>query len=408
MKLNSKTIIDRLIITNLILLSGSILSVGYISLLFSFSLLILIISIITSKSILTAEFKTYTFFLFFFIIILLLNLNFSESSTILEYLTFFLRIILGGLTYLALTKRLKYFSHNLYCILKFILIISLIGFVLSQLITGTQIFFPGGFEVSTIYYFHYYASFSEMFGIQINRNSGIFWEPGVFGVFANIFLYLTLFQTNKKSDSILASIVIITTLSTTALFLLCFQWILYIRRNSNLNLFKLSLILVVISCVGFMSYSSIIEKQQESEIEAISSYSLRAFDIISALNIIYEHPIVGIGLNKKVFMAKIYKNLNKDFIGSEDFMESRGNTNSILSLFIVFGIPVALLILKLLYKQNIFHRNKKSFFFIILVSLSSSPLLFTPFFMFLFYSGWRSYAKPKGLKDKVKNRLLNS
>lgn len=382
-------IFDKIIIANLILLSGSILSVGYFTSLFSYSIIILFIALIINRVIPSKEFKIFALFLSSSVIILSLNLLFSISNTIPEYLTFSLRLFIGGLSYLALSKRSNLIPLHLFNILKIIGLISLIGFFISQFYVGKEINLNDGFRTYTIFYFHFYGSSVNFFGIPINRNSGIFWEPGVLTVFANIYLYLSLFILKKSRDALIASIVILTTLSTTGLFLLGFQWLIYLGKNRVLKLRKIVPIIIAISMISYFAFTSLMQKQNESKNEAISSYSLRVYDIYSAGKIIYNHPFVGIGLNKKALLTESFKNLTNEFAGFEYLMQDRGNSNSILSLFIVFGIPIGLMVLKLLYKQNIFLGNKKVLLFIIIVLLSSEPLLFSPFFIFLFYSGWR-------------------
>ena len=76
------------------------------------------------------------------------------------------------------------------------------------------------------------------------------------------------------------------------------------------------------------------------------------------------NPIKGIG-----FGSEVYKNIQEQsqiFLES-DILEGRGNTNSIVYIFVVFGIPLALYILKLMYKQSVFiFRNNFLFFIVIL------------------------------------------
>lgn len=383
-------IFDQLIITNLILLSGSILSVGHFSMLFSFSTIILFFSLAIQRVIPLKEIKIFTFFLSTSIIILILNLILSISQTIPEYLTFFLRLFIGGLSFLALSKRANLIPLYLFHVLKLISLLSLIGFIISQFYIGNEINISEGFRVQTIFFLHYFGSYSDFFGIFINRNSGIFWEPGVLTVYANIYLYLSLFIIQKRRDTLIASMVIVTTLSTTGLFLLGFQWIIYLGKNRKFNFRKILIIIITLPLIIYIAFYSLKQKKFESENEAISSYSLRVFDIYSAGKIIYKYPLVGIGLNKNALHTESFKNLTNEFAGNENWMQDRGNSNSILTLFVIFGIPIALIVIKLFYEQSIFFENKIFFLFLIILMLSTEPLLFSPFFIFIFYSGCRA------------------
>ena len=82
------------------------------------------------------------------------------------------------------------------------------------------------------YYSPKIASTINLFGLDIHRNAGIFWEPGILQSYLNILFFLeaSIFKSNKKL-LFLIIIAIISTYSTTGLFLLIIQIIYFIQKN---------------------------------------------------------------------------------------------------------------------------------------------------------------------------------
>jgi hypothetical protein len=121
-----------------------------------------------------------------------------------------------------------------------------------------------------------------------------------------------------------------------------------------------------------------------------ASFYWRSFDLLISMQMVSENPIKGIG-----FGGDIYKKVqeqNKMFLQS-DILEGRGNTNSIVYTFIAFGIPIAFYVIYLLYNQTIFnHSSKFLFFFVLVISLSTEPLITSVFFLIILFS---SYFKPQ-------------
>ena len=80
----------------------------------------------------------------------------------------------------------------------------------------------------------------------------------------------------------------------------------------------------------------------------------------------------------------------------------RGNTNSLLMLLIQCGLPMSVIYLCILYRQNIF-LNRRLFFFVIIISLMSEPLLLGNFFILFFVESFFTILSRSKVYDKVIN-----
>jgi hypothetical protein len=109
------------------------------------------------------------------------------------------------------------------------------------------------------------------------------------------------------------------------------------------------------------------------------SYLSRNYDALVSIAIIRSNPIRGIGLSIEDYFREQSKQTTFIESGLDDV---RGNSNSILSTFVAFGIPLALILFIALYQQNLIQMNRSFFFFIILFLLASEPLMLSGFILF--------------------------
>lgn len=176
----------------------------------------------------------------------------------------------------------------------------------------------------------YYIPYNNIF-----RNSGPFWEPGMFAVFINIALAINIIKLNKiKSKSTYFLLITsITTLSTTGiiatLFILIFYYI-FIRPN-----FKSILVIFIILSSSLLFFQSEygVSKINSQFADNDKSYS-RFGAILYHLDIIKTYPITGIGYDSNNF-SKIEKLISP---------------NGITNIFIIWGIPFALYFYILYYR----------------------------------------------------------
>jgi hypothetical protein len=381
-----ESFLNNALVLFLILLSGSVFHVGFFTPTYIVALLLVCFSLIYITNYSKKELFLFAFSLFIFIMILVINFIFSKSNDFKDYGILFMQILLSLLAVLSLKLRKADFKYHLYKVLYLLIILSLIGFILSAFQFGNRIDFgESGFSVYTILYIFFYSAELITEPITIYRNQGVFWEAGLLAVYANIFLLLSLFVYKNKKNSTIAIICILTTLSTTGIFILLIQVFFYTRKVKFGLVKKAALIIAVIPIIILVG-GSFLSKKTEGEETAVSSFALRSFDLYSGAMITIYNPLFGVGLNKEAFLTERDKFLPPEMVEIYSLIEDRGNTNSILMLFTSLGIALGIFILYMLYKQNVFLEQKFLFFIIALLSLSSEPVLLTPFFMcFIFY-----------------------
>lgn len=279
--------------------------------------------------------------------------------------------------------------------------LALINFTLTLLISSYFVEITSGksgYTVTTLGFIFNYFSTINILGFEIIRNQSIFWEPGVLQIPMNILVYYLLLEKNKKIVSALLPIsVIFTTFSTTGFIILIYTlvrayWTTLSFRNNG----------VVKTAIRFVFFTLLlclmipIIKSKFNDDEHNTSSLARQYDMLMSALIIKENPIVGIGINEENYFNEIKnKSVNiDDFLGSDE----HGNTNTVVSVIIKFGIPLAIIFFYFLFNQNIF-KNKWDFFILMILSLMSEPLLVVYFVILLLMSSVKlsQFRNPKQL-----------
>ena len=385
-------VLDVLIVWLLILLSGSILIMSLFNETYLLSLLLLALSIAFNRNFKKIEISGFVLILLASIVFLSCNYIFSISTGLKDYMLLFLRFFNAALTYLVLSRRIDNFLPNIQKTLNIICILSLLGLITYVLFPGIgkTIHFANGYSSITIGFFYYFHAVVEVGGVWIPRNQGLFWEPGVLAAYANFFLFLSFFYYKKRSQIILATLVIITTFSTSGLFVMALQWLFFILRGKSLKIhYKILICFVIFIPIAYVSYLSFKEKKEDGIKNTVTSYSLREFDLYSAAVIAWKYPLTGIGINKDTFLSERDK-LPLTKLQDQAILKDRGNSNTLFSMFYTWGVPIALLLLLCSYCQCVFTQEKMLFFLLFVLSLMTEPLLYTPFYLLIIYSGSRN------------------
>ena len=180
------------------------------------------------------------------------------------------------------------------------------------------------------------------------------------------------------------------------------QWFYVVARsNSVQKLKKIIIVFVLVVPFVFFGYTSLISKKNDDK--TVTSYSMRTMDLYTGVMVTLEHPLIGIGLSKEIMYENLNKHFGLDIAQVDGVLDKRGNSNSISQLFMIFGIPLSIIFFILLYNQDIINNDKFLSFLIIIICLCNEPLIFTPFFLFLVYSGWHNLIS--AFKIKKRNLL---
>ena len=346
----------------------------------------------------------YSSFLALLVVLALFAINFVfaiNTQSLTKYSFFGIIIFTTVLTLFYFNNQggKEIFIKSLYFVLKLILFHSLFSFILYFIVKDHLDLLTSEYHYTETYNYLFYYSVKEgsiinFFGLDFHRNAGIFWEPGILQIYLNIlfFFEVNVFKRNKR---LLALIIIgiLSTYSTTGLLLLMIQLIYFLKTESKkyIAIFLITLIAIPLYFVSSINFNEKIYGEREF------SFQKRLFDLTQPFFIALEHPITGIGLDIDQFQEVreefyITSNLNEMFgeVGIEQKLEtkSKGSTNSVMYMLAGMGFPTAILFIFMLFKQNIINQKKNLFFFIVLVSVMSEPLLFRPFFFMFIISGF--------------------
>lgn len=299
-----------------------------------------------------------------------------------EFPKFIFRIIISILTIFLYLNYKRDIKKDVFLVLEIVAFHALFnfifGFFVEKFLTEFQV--EGLINIKTFFQIFFYESRAEFGTISILRNQSFFWEPGVLSVFLNILLYICFFEYKNKALGFLVLFLILTTFSTTGL-LLAFIQILFVIKNwlSKKIIYIVPGIVIILLLLPLL-FENLSQKFNNDN----SSFLLRAYDYQIALSMLSENFSTGIGFGNQLYLDSQYS-YNLFQISFLD--EPRGNTNSIVTLFVAFGFFFGSFILYKLYHQSIFE-FKIVFFIIMALSLSSEPLIFTSFFMVIAFSGF--------------------
>ena len=399
----SHKLIDSLIVMLLVFSSGGLLFVFNRNIMYAFFFLLLLAAFIfTGKRIKRRIFNTS--FLTLIIVIALFGINYlfaDSTQSANKYLYYLMVIITSGLTLVHFynNRSKDIFVYRLHFILKLIVIHAFAYLFVSG---ALKTIIHAEYECDTFNYIFYFAfleekkhAFFSLFGLDIIRNQGLFWEAGVAQVFFNIFFFLEA-HIIKRSRLllVLAAFTILTTYSTAGITILLLQIIYYVIVELRKNILVIPIILIAAIPI-YNIFTENVEAKFSGEQEA--SFQKRFFDMVQPFFIALENPVTGIGLDLYKFQeyrynfilsSKTFENLQEQ-TGVELKMSGtdQGSSNSFMFLLAAMGFPTGLFFIYMLLKQQIIPKRNKMLIAIIFLSLISSPLLLRPFFFIFILSG---------------------
>lgn len=225
------------------------------------------------------------------------------------------------------------------------------------------------------------------------RPDGFFYEPGVFQFYLNLCLYLSLFVFEKFKISFLTILAILTLQSSTGVIILVIQLIVYLLFNNNFSKYFRHwsikfLIIIFISPPVFFFVKSNIENKIVGENSG--SFLARQYDFLSGMNVIIDHPFLGIGFDYKNYKSlagkMAFEGIGLDQLPDSVFEERETSSNGLVYLFYTIGIPLSLFFLYGIFSQLLL-QDKFVIASIFLITLSGEMLVFTPFFLLFIFSG---------------------
>lgn len=260
------------------------------------------------------------------------------------------------------------------------------------------------FTFGFLLFFHETIKNSGFMGFV--RSNGFFFEPGVFQIYLNLFLYAAFFHFKNLKYAAIALLGVLATQSTTGLTISCgicgLAGFSYFRRLDVSTSFVGAIFLpITILPILWFTYQNIIDKLFG---DLAGSASARQFDLLTGFRIIGEHPLFGIGFSQARFREEFSTFGRQVGTIMGDASLERSLTNGLVYLAVLLGIPIMIVFVYALLRQRLFG-NALVGGGIIVISMLTESLILTPFFCLLAFSGLivpvRAAVSPPGRRQRV-------
>jgi hypothetical protein len=221
------------------------------------------------------------------------------------------------------------------------------------------------------------------------RPDGVFYEPGVFQVYLNIYLYLSLFVFRNAWRTMLAAVGVLLTQSTTGILIamtIIFAYMAtrYLNRGSlAMRVAKVFVAAVIVAVVAGVASMNIMNKTVG---DSQGSFWARQYDLITGINVISQNPLLGIGFDYGQYYRASSQLGFADTQLPERIIQDRGNSNGIIFLLYSIGIPLSIPFFIGMFRQRMFP-DRVLFGVLQLLAFLGESMIFTPFFLMIIYSG---------------------
>lgn len=221
------------------------------------------------------------------------------------------------------------------------------------------------------------------------RPDGFFFEPGVFQIYLNIFLFLVLGQSRSWRARALALGAVASTQSTTGLVIAALLLVAHVtprlwRASTGRKVVLAPLIAMLAVGFGSVVYDNV-NRKLFGELQG--SAAAREYDLLTGLAILQEHPWIGIGFNHDDYRAEAARlGVNADALGSDDQAEGRSTSNGLVYMFYSVGVPMGLVLMYGFFRQP-FMSPRGHFGLLLTLSLIGEALTLTPFFLLFSFAG---------------------
>jgi hypothetical protein len=371
---------------NVVILLLIIFNSGGVNIFEHFYITIVTLCLLTFKLILSRRFSINLLAKIMIPSICLMLFNYLATFSwggLIEYTILLSYIVTAALLLVLYRTSNDDFTSDLSLALKIILIHSLIAFLFQ--FVGKPLLFAFTDRTKTFLYLFYYVFDS---GADVARNQGIFWEPGVLQIFLNILVYISLFVRRNSLLVVMASVAILTTYSSAGYLVLAMLLLIATYKNMRRSYWSIIGMATFIPLAMVVAYGNVHNKFTGN---SAKSADVRMFDLVVGTKLLMEHPLLGVGLDQTAYKQLFFDtglDSIKEYGIAESELEGKGITNSVLFVATVFGLPLALMIFRLLYKQTLLPGPKGLLFLIFILCGFSEPIFNTSFFALFFISGF--------------------
>lgn len=351
------------------------------------SIIIIIISFKNFKKFVIKDVR----FLFIAFLLILLSKIINESFTF-SILLYQLSLIIATYLFLVGYKtKMSNLQSDFFLALQIFVFHAVVGYCLYLIIPNQFIETKG---LNKTFYNLFYVSNSTFGNVQ--RNTGFFWEPGVFQLVANFYLFYCIKFKEKTIKVLLGIIAVVSSLSTSGLLILLINIVYFIYnkwKEKKINI--ASLILVLSLIVVFIPIISDNTKDKVNDDNTSGLVRLR--DYYVGLELIMEKPLFGHGVfDSEYLSSKKYVRTWESNLFSNEYLEISGDmgggyTNGFFGLVAWYGIPISFLLYYFYFKNRFIENTgleKVLFNLIFLFTLVSEPISYTSLFLVFPLSYW--------------------
>jgi hypothetical protein len=238
---------------------------------------------------------------------------------------------------------------------------------------------------------------------SVIRPDGFFFEPGVYQIYLNLYLYLALFTFRQPRQAMLAAVAVLCTQSTTGLVIAVLLLGGSLVRQLTQEPPRRKLVALVVAALlapplFYLGYDNLNDKL--FGVAQGSSWA-RQYDLFTGLNIIAENPWLGIGFEVSRYLAASGRLGFEETLLTAAQLAERPTSNGLVQLFYSLGIPLGLVFALGAVRQKFF-RHRALIAAWLCLSMFGEALLFTPFFLMFIFSGY--LAMPDWHKAAVRVR----
>jgi hypothetical protein len=220
------------------------------------------------------------------------------------------------------------------------------------------------------------------------RPDGFFYEPGVFQIYLNIYLFMVTRQQRPMRELVPAVVAVFLTQSTTgliiaSLILLTFSFRFFFKISA-LRRVGFVLVALALAVPTFTYVKNNIHQKLYGDLAGSSM--ARQYDFVTGMKVIQDHPFTGIGFSP----AEYFKKANQlgapvDMLSVND-VNGRNTSNGLMNLFYTIGVPLGIALFVGLFRQK-YLGQRLLFGMILSLGLVGEALVFTPIFLLFAFSG---------------------
>ena len=321
----------------------------------------------------------------------------SVKSIIAIIITYFLSLLLA----LDSTKfNIESFKFQYSECMTIIAVVSLVAYFVNIIAPSVKYYFPALISSkNNIGRFLLFSTVSDFSSGGMQRNQGIFWEPGAYQLFLNLAVLFELSNSSRKLKSariILFLVSILTTFSSTGIIVAVLMIILWRARVKGVFSYRKAFLLLAFVIIigyivlpqlsGYWRYTLVVKMKNFLSYRSGSDMlfgSERAASIIYPIRYWLRNPLFGIG-------TVGYERMKNDIVG---FVSACTPVNFLVKYGLIYAI-IMYNGLRLFFKKMFPNKYEFLYVSIILILMTSTESVQNH--VLVLYMCWRGYIETNG------------